>query len=70
MFLVVLKMTATEALEEFTSLVDKVFKDVTTNPKRRTESLESMIASILERHGVEKSAELIPGSEPSPICKL
>ena len=63
-------MTVAEALEEFTSLVDEVFKDVTTNPKKRTEILKSMIASILERRGIEKSAELIPSGGPSPICKL
>lgn len=63
-------MTATEALEEFTNLVDEVFKDVTANPKKRTERLKSMIASILERHGVEKSADLISSSGRSPTCKL
>jgi hypothetical protein len=70
MFLVVLRMTATEALAEFTSLVDEAFKDVTANPKKRTERLRSMIASILERYGVDQSADLIPSSGPSPTCKL
>jgi hypothetical protein len=69
-FLVILKMTAAEALKEFTSLVDEVFKDITPNPKKRTERLRSVIASILERHGVEKSADLIPSGGPSATCKL
>jgi hypothetical protein len=69
-FLVVFKMTATEALEEFTGMVDKVFKDVTANPKKRTEKLKVVIASILERYGVDQSADLIPSSGPSPRCKL
>jgi hypothetical protein len=70
MFLVILKMTAADALKEFTSLVDEVFKDITTNPKKRTERLKSIIASILERNGVEQSADLIPSGGPSPTCKL
>jgi hypothetical protein len=70
MFLVILKMTVTEALEEFTNLVDKVFKDVAADPKKRTEILKNMIASTLERYGVKKSAELIPGNGPLPTCKL
>jgi hypothetical protein len=70
MLLVILKMTAAEALKEFTSLVDEVFKDITANPKKQTERLKSVIASILERHGVEQSADLIPSDGPSPMCRL
>jgi hypothetical protein len=70
MFLVILKMTAADALKEFTSLVDEVFKDITTDTKKRTERLKAMIASILETYGVEKSADFIPSSGPSPACKL
>jgi hypothetical protein len=70
MLLVVLKMTATQALEEFTNLVDEVFKDVTGDSKKRTEKLKRVIEGIMERHGLEKAAELIPASGPSPTCKL
>jgi hypothetical protein len=70
MFLVVLKMTAIEALEEFTSLVEEVFKDVAMNPTKRTEKLKRVIEGILERHGLDKGVELIQVSEPPPTCKL
>jgi hypothetical protein len=69
-FLVVLKMTATEALEEFTSLVDEVFEDVAMDPTKRTEKLKRVIEGILERRGFDKGMELIRASEPPPTCKL
>jgi hypothetical protein len=70
MFLVVLKMAATEALEEFTSLVNEVFKDVAMDPRKRTEKLKRVIEGILERNSLEKGAQLIRASESPPTCKL
>jgi hypothetical protein len=70
MFLVVLKMTATEALAEFTGLVDEVFEDAAMDPKARTEKLKQVVERILERHGLDKAVELIRASEPPPTCKL
>jgi hypothetical protein len=45
-FLAILKMTAAEALKEFTSLVDEVFKDVAMDPTTRTETLKQVIERI------------------------
>jgi hypothetical protein len=70
MFLVVLKMTVKEALEEFTSLVDEVFKEIAMDPTRRTKKLKKVIESILEKRGLDKSVELIRASEPPPTCRL
>jgi hypothetical protein len=63
-------MTATEALNEFTRVARQVFKDVTEGPKTRTENLKRMIEATLQRHGVDKSAKLIPSSELAQACKL
>jgi len=70
-FLVVFKMTAAHALEEFTDLVSLIFKEVAANPNKQTEKLKIAIEGILERHGVDKSTTLIPSIRGRlPVCKL
>lgn len=68
--LVVLKLTAKEALEEFTNFVVEVFKDVDPDAKKQTEKLRHAIEKILERHGVDKEVRLIPTNGPAQTCKL
>jgi len=70
MLLVVFKMTAAEALKEFTNLVGVVFKDIAVDPNVQTEKLKRVIEDVLSRHGIDKTAELVSSSEPSPACKL
>jgi hypothetical protein len=63
-------MTAKEAQDEFTDFVVKVFKDVSGDPVKQTETLKKAIDGILEKHGIEKDAKLIPSSQTAPVCKL
>jgi hypothetical protein len=69
-FLVVLKMTAKDALNEFTTFVIEVFKDVNHDPRKQTEKLTRTLHGILERHRIAKDAKLIPTTAPAPTCKL
>jgi hypothetical protein len=69
-FLVIFKMTANDALDEFTKFVVEVFKDVDHDPRKQTDKLTRTINSILERHGVAKDAKLIQTSQPVSRCKL
>ncbi|KIM19558.1 hypothetical protein M408DRAFT_83403, partial [Serendipita vermifera MAFF 305830] len=69
-FLVVLKMTAGEALETFTDFVNKVFKDADHNPDKQTERLKQCIDDILAKHEVLPDIKLLsPNGTPS-ACKL
>jgi hypothetical protein len=69
-FLVVLKMTAKDALDEFTGFVDKVFKHVARDPRNQTKKLRRTVHAILEKHGIAIDAKLIPGSTTPPTSKL
>jgi hypothetical protein len=69
-FLVVFKMTAQEALDEFTKFVVEVFKDVDHDPRNQTEKLTRTINSIFETYGIAKDAKLIQTSPPASRCKL
>jgi hypothetical protein len=69
-FLVVLKMTAKDALDEFSRFVIDIFKDIDRDPRKQTEKLIRTINSILERHGTTKDAKLIPTTQASQTCKL
>jgi hypothetical protein len=69
-FLVVFKMTATEALEEFTKFAIEVYKDADQDPGRQTKRLNGVLEGILERHGLAKETKLIPMDQPTPTCKL
>jgi hypothetical protein len=69
-FLVVLKLTAKDALDEFSNFVIEVFKDVSRDPRKQTEKLTRTINGILERHGIAKDAKLIPRAAPPQTCKL
>jgi hypothetical protein len=69
-FLAVLKMTAKDALDEFTRFVVEVFKNVDSDPRKQTEKLTRTINGILERHGIAKDAKLIPSTAPPSTCKL
>jgi hypothetical protein len=60
MFLVILKMTAREALVEFTNFVDEVFSNVAHDPVEQTKKLKRAIDLVLEKYGVDKELELIP----------
>jgi len=65
--LVIFKLTARDALEEFTNFVLKVFDDTARDPIKRTERLQQAIASILDKHGIHEGARLIPTSGPAPV---
>jgi hypothetical protein len=67
---VVLKLTAKDALDEFSNFVVEVFKDVSGDPRKQTEKLTRTINGILERHGLAKDAKLIPTTAPPRTCKL
>jgi hypothetical protein len=69
-FLVVLKMTAKDALDEFTKFVVGVFKDISRDPQKQTEKLTRTINGVLERHGIAKDTKLIPTRQPASTCKL
>jgi hypothetical protein len=70
MFLVILQMTAREALEEFTRFVIEVFNDEMHDPMERTKKLKRMIFLILEKYGIDKERTLIPSSGPAPRSRL
>jgi hypothetical protein len=67
---VVLKLTAKDALDEFSKFVVKVFKDVDRDPRKQTEKLRRAINGTLDRHGVAKDTKLVPTSRPGAMCKL
>jgi hypothetical protein len=69
-FLVVLKMTALEALEEFTKFVVEVYKDPDQNPKKQTDRLNKAVYDILQRCGVNKRTKLVSANKPTPTCRL
>jgi hypothetical protein len=69
-FLVVLEMTAKDALDEFTKFVVEVFKDISRDPRKQTEKLTRTINGILDRYRVAKDTELVPTSRPAASCKL
>jgi hypothetical protein len=69
-FLVVFKMTAQEALEEFTKFVVEVYKDADQDPKKRTTRLEEALDGILKKHKFDKETRLIPADEHMATCKL
>jgi hypothetical protein len=69
-FLVVLKMTAQEALEEFTKFVVDVYKDPDQNPKKQTDRLNKAVYDILKRHGVNKRTSLVSANKSTPTCRL
>jgi hypothetical protein len=69
-FLVVLKMTAQEALEEFTKFVVQVYKDPDQNPKKQTDRLNKAIYDILQRQGINKRTKLVSANKPAPTCRL
>jgi hypothetical protein len=69
-FFVVLKMTAKEALEEFTKFAVEVYKDANRDPKKRTEKLKRVIYGILEKRGIDKDTGLILADETMPTCRL
>jgi hypothetical protein len=69
-FLVVLKMTTKEALEEFTKFVVEVYKDPDQNPKIQTDRLNKAVYDILQRHGVNKRTKLVSANKPTPTCRL
>lgn len=68
--LVALEMTVEEALETFTDLVNKVFKDASHNPIKQTEKLKQAINIILEKHEVRPDSKLAPQNGTPPACKL
>jgi len=69
-FLVVIKMTAKEALEEFTKFVVDVYKDAGQDRSKQTKRLEGALDRILERHRFAKETKLIQADEPTPTCRL
>jgi hypothetical protein len=69
-FLVVLKMTAKDALDEFTKFVIEVFKDVDRDPQKQTGKLTRTINGILERHRIAEGAKLIPTTQAALRCKV
>jgi hypothetical protein len=69
-FLVVFKMTAEEALEEFTKFVVDVYRDADQDRNKQTKRLEGALDGILERHKIAKETKLIQAEEPTATCKL
>jgi hypothetical protein len=69
-FLVVFKMTATEALEEFTKFAVEVYKNADKDAKKQTKRLKAAVEGILERRELAKETKLIPTDQPTPTCKL
>jgi hypothetical protein len=69
-FLVVFKMTAKEALEEFTRFVVEVYKDADGDPEKQTKRLKEALDGILEKHKFDKETRLIAVDEPTATCKL
>jgi hypothetical protein len=69
-FLVVFKMTAKEALDEFTKFVVEVYKDADQDPRKQTKRLTAAIEGILERHEFSKETKLIQADKPTATCKL
>jgi hypothetical protein len=63
-------MTVKDALDEFSTFVAEVFKDVSRDPLKQTEKLTRTINGILERHGIAKDARLTPTTAPPWTCKL
>jgi hypothetical protein len=68
-FLAVFKMTAKDALDEFSNFVVEIFKDVDRDPRKQTEKLTRTINGILERHRMAKDVKLIPTGQPA-MCRL
>jgi hypothetical protein len=64
-FLVILKMTVEDALEEFSTFVIEVFKDVSRDARKQTEKLTRTINSVLGRHGIAQGAQLMPATAPA-----
>ncbi|KIM21391.1 hypothetical protein M408DRAFT_29590 [Serendipita vermifera MAFF 305830] len=68
--LAVLEMTVDEALEGFTSLVNKALKDADGDPIGQTDKLKQAINDILGKYRVGPDTKLAsPGPRP-PACKL
>ena len=66
----VFKMTAEDALDEFSKFAVEVFKDVNSNPRKQTDKLTRTIHGILERYGIDKDVKLVPTDRPASTCKL
>ena len=66
----VLKLTAKDALDEFTTFVVEVFKDVSRDPRKQTEKLTRTIHGILERYDITKDAKLVSTDQRAAMCKL
>jgi hypothetical protein len=69
-FLVVFKMTAKEALEEFTKFVVEVYKHADQDPSKQTRRLKLALDGILERYKFAKETKLIQADELTATCKL
>jgi hypothetical protein len=69
-FLVFLKLTAKQALEEFTSFVIEAFGEVNPNPGKQTEKLNLSIETILRKYNINKDDKLITPGSPEHPCKL
>jgi hypothetical protein len=69
-FLVVFKMTAKDALDEFSKFAVNVFKDISRDPRKQTKKLTRTVNGILERHVIAKDAKLIPTGQLASTCKL
>jgi hypothetical protein len=69
-FLVVFKMTAKEALEEFTKFVVHVYKDADQDRSKQAKRLERALNENFERRKVAKETKLIQADQPTATCKL
>jgi hypothetical protein len=69
-FLVVLKMTTKDALDEFSDFATEVFDNVDSDPRKQTGKLTRTIDGVLERHRIAKDAKLVTTNETVPTCKL
>ena len=63
-------MTASEALEEFTTHFIQVFESSTTNAEEKTKQLRKSIEGVLQRHNIDKDQSFILTRDSLPACKL
>jgi hypothetical protein len=67
--LVVLRMSIEEAIEEFISVWNVVFADVTLNPAARSVKLEAAFKDLIKRKGLPENRKLYSGKEEDNNCK-
>jgi hypothetical protein len=68
--LVVLGLTAEDALEEFINLSVNILQPQRLDAQARTSKLKNYVDILLKRHGIKKNMRLLDPNERSRGCKL